>query len=415
MDSRYWYIDGRAYDFQSWESQHPGGAYILRVTRGSDCTTLFHSYHALSKKRVSIEKSLVRYRVDRRESSVSSTHPTPVYDELAGVVRAYASVHGHKTTPLVQLYYLVWSLIHLGSGYCWLVGCGGLPLRTVFGVSIIYCCGDLLHQGTHYCLCDNAKQSHWIGFLLGWLFVLPQTWTQQHVLSHHTHTNDPQKDPDLHHFVPWFHTYPTRESLITRKLPWTLRRLFLWYTLPVFSSLVPNLRASASILWNSQWLGLPGRIQWDGMDRVWGMLAWLRLVLLLSGMLWYHGVCWVLFPFAIAGCLFYLWSQVSHINEASMCDVGSPDWFTREWAVRQILATQGDYAYGSWVWTVLSLGLNCQLLHHLFPSIHWIHYPSLCVLIRPMLVQHGLSAPGYSQTFGESLTNHCRWLRTLNW
>jgi hypothetical protein len=40
-DSRYWFIDGSAYDLSSFK--HPGGEHMLLLGKGRDCTALFNT------------------------------------------------------------------------------------------------------------------------------------------------------------------------------------------------------------------------------------------------------------------------------------------------------------------------------------------------------------------------------------
>jgi hypothetical protein len=40
-DSRYWFIDGAAYDLSSFK--HPGGEHMLLLGKGRDCTALFNT------------------------------------------------------------------------------------------------------------------------------------------------------------------------------------------------------------------------------------------------------------------------------------------------------------------------------------------------------------------------------------
>ena len=104
---------------------------------------------------------------------------------------------------------------------------------------------------------------------------------------------------------------------------------------------------------------------------------------------------------------------VSHINLPSF---ETPR--TKEWAVAQITAcqarhrhsdrhtrdgrssrsrraraSQGDYGYYSHWSSLLSIGLNNQTLHHLFPSVHAAHYPALSELVKPVLIKHGVGDP----------------------
>jgi hypothetical protein len=43
-DSRYWFIDGAAYDLSSFD--HPGGEHMMLLGKGRDCTTLFNTCDA---------------------------------------------------------------------------------------------------------------------------------------------------------------------------------------------------------------------------------------------------------------------------------------------------------------------------------------------------------------------------------
>ena len=97
---------------------------------------------------------------------------------------------------------------------------------------------------------------------------------------------------------------------------------------------------------------------------------------------------------------------------AASCSVirtgmGQAIWGTgTEWAVAQIGAAAGDYAYDSRFWNLVSIGLNNQTIHHLFPGIHAYHYPALARLFRPVFEKHGLSVHRWTQTYTQSLLAH---------
>merc|ERR1712232_776871 len=109
------------------------------------------------------------------------------------------------------------------------------------------------------------------------------------------------------------------------------------------------------------------------------VLAWLQFVLLLASICWVavlQGPHLALVPFAVHSSLYYFFSQVSHANTASN-SIGD----TKEWVVAQVRTSRGDYAHASLLWTVLSLGLNTQAVHHCFPTVHWAHYPYIFHII----------------------------------
>lgn len=47
-DPRYWVVHGKSYDFTDFVDRHPGGAYIMMLGKGRDCTELFESVHAFA-------------------------------------------------------------------------------------------------------------------------------------------------------------------------------------------------------------------------------------------------------------------------------------------------------------------------------------------------------------------------------
>mmetsp|Transcript_93 Transcript_93/g.298 ORF Transcript_93/g.298 Transcript_93/m.298 type:complete len:201 (-) Transcript_93:437-1039(-) len=140
--------------------------------------------------------------------------------------------------------------------------------------------------------------------------------------------------------------------------------------------------------------------------------CWLMLFGLLATIAYvasHSSVLQATLPFLVAGVLFYVFSQVSHINDDSFQPPPS-----QEWAAAQIMTTQGDYAYASEFWNRMSIGLNNQALHHLFPSVHQCHYPALAKLIKPTFEKHNLPTPGWSQTISQAFAKHLAHMDMLN-
>jgi cytochrome-b5 reductase len=52
-------IDGKVYELSPYMKYHPGGAEILRVALGKDCTKLFRKFHAWVNYEMLLEKFLV--------------------------------------------------------------------------------------------------------------------------------------------------------------------------------------------------------------------------------------------------------------------------------------------------------------------------------------------------------------------
>lgn len=56
-------IDGKVYEISQYLKFHPGGAEILRVALGKDCTKLFRKFHAWVNYEMLLNKFLVGYLV----------------------------------------------------------------------------------------------------------------------------------------------------------------------------------------------------------------------------------------------------------------------------------------------------------------------------------------------------------------
>lgn len=403
LNPRYWYIHGRPYDLTEWMDDHPGGSVIIKASRGTDCTVLFETYHAASLRSEWITTLLQRYAVEGVpcKSLDPAWTETPFYDDLRQVVQAYRMEHGTiKATKASVAWYAVWGVVHYCALAAWLAGPGdqwvSWAVSVVLAVSMWFWCADLLHHGTHYALCKSSRLSRWIGMAGGWMFCLPHTWTRQHVTGHHVHTNENAHDPDLYHFLRAYDVAPWPSTHKVEKLGWW------WHIAPVFTQFVPPSVCTFDLLSDGHWVGVSEQISWYegeqftmGAVWVWYLAAWATVGYL-------HGVLWAVVPSLLCGCIYYCFSQSFAIPR------------TDEWAVREMTTSQGDYAYDSWLWNKLSIGLNNQTMHHLFPSIHPSHFPALSKPFYKVFRKHDLPLDCWKRTYWHALEDHCSWIRHLN-
>ena len=149
-----------------------------------------------------------------------------------------------------------------------------------------------------------------------------------------------------------------------------------------------------------------------------------------------HGILLGLLPMWTHGTIFYLATQTTHCNEASTVDETDEtsggamveeirrlkprkwaDTATKpiikarrgEWVQHQFGTARGDYSWNSRLANFLAGGLNLQSVHHIFPNVHWIHYPELYPMICEVLGETPTKL-----TFADSMRNHLDHLRELN-
>ena len=74
------------------------------------------------------------------------------------------------------------------------------------------------------------------------------------------------------------------------------------------------------------------------------------------------------------------------------------------WADRQIVES-GNVPY-SVPWTLFWGGINYQIEHHLFPSVHPAHYPRIAPIVRRFAEERGL--PYVSNTWTHALAGYLK-------
>lgn len=128
----------------------------------------------------------------------------------------------------------------------------------------------------------------------------------------------------------------------------------------------------------------------------------------------------VIVPYYIHGCIFYVFSQVSHVQqecsnvtpEEQAAGIKDSDEKPAEWALQQVEHTL-DYAIGSTFWLHVSNGLNLQVVHHLFPQVGWGHYVQLAPIIHEVCADFNV-AYATKSSFWKAVASHYSYLVSIN-
>lgn len=416
-NDQYWYIHGKRYDLSAYVDKHPAGSLPLELTRGRECTELFESYHSLCKRP---RKMLTRFEV--KESAAARQRggcpmraspfewdETPFYDDLKTRVSAHFRQQpngGHKTpwaswallvsfTLLTALSFVAWVL---GHWYALLT----LPLFYWLGAS------NLMHTGGHFALSRRPWVNR-LGSLMGSVHIAPATWHRQHNIGHHAFTNLEGRDPDLNHFLqvgvpmPGFRLSPRQ-----RWLP-----KYAWHRFAMATQSMMT-TAGPSILNTPEYLvdGKMGKAvpylfssRWAVLGHILGRLAVVAVCFVLPFFLFtpWKAAAFAAVPVLVHGWLYFAFSQVSHVNADCVPD---PD-LKIEWAAHQV-GTSHDYRTQSRFWSVFSIGLNNQIVHHLFPQVAPWHYPALAKIVAATCETHGVpyrTSPTWTAAFRKLLTH----------
>eukprot|EP00586_Coscinodiscus_wailesii_P012864 CAMPEP_0172492852 /NCGR_PEP_ID=MMETSP1066-20121228/24105_1 /TAXON_ID=671091 /ORGANISM="Coscinodiscus wailesii, Strain CCMP2513" /LENGTH=687 /DNA_ID=CAMNT_0013262685 /DNA_START=157 /DNA_END=2220 /DNA_ORIENTATION=- len=424
--TRLWMIHGIAYDLEDFVERHPGGKEAIELGRGRDCTALFESYHPFTNK---------HRQVLQRYAKKNVTIPMdPFYETLKKRVITALKDNGidpvtqRCATKLRAVYYLtILTCLLLSARYHIKASPLGSFLFAITGWLI----GSAGHDGGHFAVSRSPS----INSLSLWgmsLLCNPMMWQHQHTYAHHSHTNDFDHDPDLHHFT----TFMTVHRRFSQKGMYkyqTFKLYVFWaYTFVVFGEClwIPmNMMMEGSLY---------GMVEWT--DRKRPARAFMMafhlvtyfLVIVLSpfffstGSLSRAGLC-VVIHLVTSGLCFAVFSQINHLNELSLetpnadCTngevVGNDERVEKEfcversWAARQV-QTSSNFATGSAFWHFLSNGLNLQIEHHLFPSLNHCHLHLVAPQVKRTCEEFGVCYKTY-ESWGELMDTSLAWFEKI--
>ena len=407
-----WVYRGQEYDLTEFAKKHPGGSHYIDLTRGSDITVLVTTYHPMmSQKRVlgHISKMAVGDATvdsDEGDDTVDSDEGSPLFTELQEALINYVTFNGSKGVDHIGwvMFYASWMFALFYYGFKFMAH-GFFIDGIITGASMWFVCADAAHSGSHSSILHKPKHNTMLSRTLGSLFSTSSQWLRQHVVSHHVKINT-KSDPDIWHHpgaaLPWrvCEQTPWRKSY--SKWRWSLLATG-WMT-----QIVPNIYYTLEMLIRDRYPPSKQRVVWTKNEYTRAILEIMSNILLVSALFLRHGVQLCLLPNATCGCLYYIFSQVSHINTQLHVPQGS------EWAIEQMCHCSGDWGCGSIPASLFSIGLNNQGIHHLFPTVHHAHHTKLMRAFRPILEKHGVYNNQIERGLVESIKGHLERLEELN-
>ena len=214
----HWRIHGVDYDLETFVLEHPGGELAIRLAAGIDSTYLFESYHP-GKHRAAAYRVLKRHRV------MAPKYPTEVSDtggemmaSASEVVRPQLSAFKRDLDLMVEAYFAgrgrsahKASYAHLSCVAplmvlqlaCWVGWYQGSLWALLLLPTVFYLCAvNIAHDASHFAISARPWLNRLAACAACPLICDSITWYGQHVVTHHCHVNDVDKDCDLQHFAP---------------------------------------------------------------------------------------------------------------------------------------------------------------------------------------------------------------------
>ncbi|WP_017711555.1 fatty acid desaturase family protein [Prochlorothrix hollandica] len=265
------------------------------------------------------------------------------------------------------------------------------------------------HDGTH----ESFSRHKWVNRLAGmgldFLGASSTMWKYRHNFVHHTYTNIAHVDDDLetlnilrlsphHDWKPWHRFQHLYCFLVYGILAvfWIYVSDFQKlqsgklgkYNIPDFSVADKVVLFGGRILFISYSMILPSFFH-----PFWQVVVANALILMVVG---------------INLSLVFNLAHVTGDNEYPQPENGEIE---NEWAIHQVVTAANFAAHNPWV-SWYTGGLNCQIEHHLFPTICHIHYPRLCKIVEQTCGEFGVPYVSYP-TVMEALACHLQFLKDL--
>lgn len=315
-----------------------------------------------------------------------------------------------KTVVMIALYFVPWILMltNVFTGF-WPVF--ALWILMGFGMSGIGL--SIMHDANHGCYSRNQKVNKTLGFLINFLGAYHVNWKIQHNVLHHSFTNIDGYDEDI--INPALRFSPHQDVKPINKLqafyaPFLYSIMTLYW---VFSKDFAQVkRYERKDLLKTQGLTLKQALRDVYFHKIWYLVLFLVLPLILTNIPWWQTVIGFLSMHFLCGLALALIFQPAHVIEDTEFFVPNENSSVENnWAIHQ-MKTTSNFARKSRILSWFIGGLNYQIEHHLFPNICHIHYKSISKIVKETARE--FNVPYYEhKTFFSAVKSHFSLLHQL--
>ncbi|KAJ9455352.1 Acyl-lipid (7-3)-desaturase [Diplonema papillatum] len=423
-----WKINGKLYDLSTFAATHPGGERALENAASHPHGEFFiESYHPDPELVYSI---LPKYEIKSSnpavENPVNDTFETKInytfkedgfYRKVkkAGMLAIRGKTKaGKKKTSKVNLrgddVYVMVDIIHLLVLFLtsFLLIMGSWKAALVTGLLRGACIMRVAHSASHASL-SPYPELNGIMYYVAMMFsgTTPEIWNRKHVVRHHVNTNEDGLDEDrmddvksVFKSAPW-HEFHKNQHIYC--WPFYMHIVFPWTVSDVLSN---SHRKDAG--------PLPFSTK-QSLLNVLTQVAHISLTYVLpvyfNG---FYGLFLVWLNTVLTSVTFGFEFIVNH--EIDGCDIYEEALGKdTDWGLYQAISSADFHAkgLGSWFFNQWTGGLNLQICHHLFPGVHYRHYPTLTKIIYEHMEKVG-QKPTSSTTVADAVYNHHQFLKNCS-
>jgi len=368
------------YEYDITDFKHPGGNVIYYMSSGQDATNTFEEFHYRSKKAKSVLQSLPKKKIEVSNADNGIDRDNAILEDFK-VFRQSLESRGFFTPSIPHVIYRILELICIYGFAVRMIQINiyvSILLFGLFGGR----CGWIQHEGGHNSLTGNIKVDKWIqNIFIGFgLLTDGSMWNSMHNKHHAT----PQKighdmDLDTAPLVAFYTdaVYKYRNNFAVR----------MWLKYQSYSFLPITSGMFVMLFWI---LYLHPRKIIRDKNVVQGcivLFAHLSRILLfmklgnvsLSSALFYHFL-----TFYLSGIYLFGQFSLSHTFTPVIQNDENPSWV--HYAIEHSVDIEPQNPIISWVMGYL----NCQVIHHLFPSMPQYRGPEVSLELQEFCNKWGI-------------------------
>ncbi|MDA0196845.1 MAG: acyl-CoA desaturase [Bacteroidetes bacterium] len=266
------------------------------------------------------------------------------------------------------------------------------------------------HDSIHGSYTSNPRLNKILGLTFNMIGANDYVWSISHNIVHHTYTNIPHHDGDIHQL-------PILRMEPTQKLWWVHRFQYIYAYMFYCLASISWVFVKDYVKFFQHQLGGYYRKTFPRKEivRLFVYKAiyytlFLAVPLIVIDLAWYWIVLGIVAAHFVQGLTMAIVFMLAHIIEGTSFPEPGPDGkIDMAWADLQMYTTS-NFAINNPVVNYLCGGLNFQIEHHLFPKVCHIHYSKISRIVRQTAKDHKL--PYLEQkTFFGAIASHTRLLK----
>ena len=371
MDSDKFRIDNMEYSVEKIAAIHPGGDLFVKAFAGRDATIAFMSYH----------RRLFPHHKYVTKDIVLTGSPTE-YIELCNLIAQVVPTNKSFAPPsyFIKIFVLI-SLatglefyIHYTKNYIWY-------LTGPLGILFAWIGLNIQHDANHGAISPHFYINRTLGLMQNWIGGSQIVWIHQHIVQHHIHCNDINRDPDMEG-----NKIIKLNPLAAYELHHTYQSIYFLAALALFGfSVVKDTIVS---LINGVYFTpiSPYLDNYRKVDKLFSCLFVVRWVIVpIYQVPTISTILNVMVLYVVSGYYLSFFFLLSH----NFVGTKHFDSLSKETFLRQQVLSSSNVGGPMLCW--FNGGLNYQIEHHLFPRMHHSHYPKIAPIVREFCRERGIS------------------------